>query len=115
MESILTSIKRLLGIQDGYDHFDPELIIHINSVFMLLSQLGVGPNIPFVICGKHETWDSFMPEPHDNELLKTFMYLRVRLLFDPPTNAFLVNAITDQIREFEWRLNIRAEGGIVNG
>lgn len=107
-ESILTSIKKMLGIQEDYEHFDPELIMHINSVFLILNQLGVGPEDPFVIESKMDYWDDFIPDGQI-ELVKTYTYDRVRLMFDPPTSGFLVDSLNKQIAEFEFRMNVQAE------
>lgn len=111
MESILDSIKKLLGIESEYEAFDTDIIIHINSVFMVLNQLGVGPEVPFVIHGKDEEWTSFDPRIDLVEAVKSYMYLKIRLLFDPPTSGVLHEAMERQIGELEWRLNIQAEGG----
>ena len=107
-ESILTSIKKMLGITEDYEHFDPDLIIHINSVFMLLNQLGVGPATPYFITSKHNTWSEFMSNTTDLEMVKSYMYLKVRLLFDPPTGGVL-DAINKSASEFEWRLNVAVD------
>ncbi len=109
--SILTSIKKMLGIEDGYDHFDPELVMHINTVFSRLNQLGLGPREGFFIEGKEETWDMFVENRNDFHAIKSYIYLRVRLLFDPPTSAFVLTSMENQIKEFEWRINVQAEGG----
>ena len=109
MDSILTSIKRLLGIAEEYDHFDPELVIHINSVFMILTQMGVGPAEGFRITGAEETWDDFIPDGKNLESVKSYVYMKVRLMFDTPTSSSLMDALTRSISEFEWRLNIAAE------
>lgn len=114
MESILDSIKKLLGIESDYDAFDTDVIIHINSVFMVLNQLGVGPEKPFVIHGKDEQWSNFDPNLEMVEAVKSYMYLKIRLLFDPPNSGVLHQAMERQISEFEWRLNIQAEGGVQN-
>lgn len=112
MESILVSIKKMLGIDKDYDHFDPEIIIHINSVLMVLEQLGVGPEEGFFITGNDEVWSVFLGKHLKHiEAVKTYVYLKVRLIFDPPTTSFLIDAITRQITELEWRLNVKAEGG----
>lgn len=111
MDSILTSIKRLLGIAEEYDHFDPELVIHINSVFMVLTQLGVGPSGGFSITGAGETWDDFIPEGQNLESVKSYIYMKVRLIFDPPTSSALMDALNRSVSEFEWRLNVAAESG----
>lgn len=109
MESILTSIKKLLGITEEYDHFDMDLIIHINSAFMVLTQLGVGPSDGFNISDKSATWDSFVSDPKIYEAVKSYVYLKVKLLFDPPTSSAAMESMTRMIDEFEWRLNVAAE------
>ena len=81
MDSILTSIKKLLGIIEEYEHFDPDLIMHINSVFMVLTQLGVGPVNGFAIHGKEETWTDFISDDSRLELVKSYMHLKVKLLY----------------------------------
>ncbi len=109
--SILTSTKRLLGIEDGYDHFDPEIVMYINAVFQTLDELGVGtPN--FRITGKTENWDEFLTDDSKQlEAVKTYIWLRTRLMFDPPQNSFAVQSFDDQRKELEWRLLVQAEGG----
>lgn len=109
MDSILTSIKKLLGIQEDYTHFDPEIIVHINSVFVILNQLGVGPDEVFSISDDTTTWNQFLTDGKEIKLVESYMYLRVRLLFDPPANSFLVNSIEKQIEEFEFRQLVQAE------
>lgn len=110
MDSILTSIKKLLGIQEDYTHFDPEIIIHINSVFSVLQQLGVGPqDHVFTISDDTSKWEDFLTDSKQIELVESYMYLRVRLLFDPPANSFLVNSIEKQIDEFNFRLTCMAD------
>ena len=109
-ESILTSIKKLLGIDESYKHFDPDLIMHINSVFSILTQLGVGPPNGFSRTGDSEKWDSFIAKDPDNfSLVKSYMHLKVKLLFDPPLGSAVIESINKQISEFEWRLNVAAE------
>jgi hypothetical protein len=102
--SILTTIKKMLGLDEDYIHFDSEIIVDINSVLMILTQLGVGPDEGFYIVDKTETWGTYLNDRKDLEAVKTYIYLKVRLLFDPPTNAFLVDSIERQIKELEWRL-----------
>lgn len=110
MDSILTSIKKLLGITKECISFDADLIIHINSVFLILKQLGVGPEKGFSITGEYETWDQFLPEGSENfEAVKSFVYIKVRLLFDPPTSSVVMEAMNRMASEFEWRLNAEAE------
>ena len=107
MDSILTSIKQMLGIQEDYTHFDVSIIMHINSALMTLSQLGVGPSKGFMIEDKEDFWDDFITE--DFEMVKTYVYLKVRLVFDPPTSSSVIESINRQISELEWRLNVAAE------
>lgn len=109
MESILTSIKKLLGIGEDYTHFDPDIIMHINSVFMILNQMGVGPPEGFRIEDDIDTWRDYTDNDMMIESVKTYIYLKVRLLFDPPTGSSLIEAMNRQIAELEWRLNLAAE------
>lgn len=108
--SILTTIKKMLGIDSSYEHFDTDIIININSVLMTLQQLGVGPEDGFSIEGSSEKWSDFIEQRKDLEAIKTYIYLKVKLLFDPPTNSFSIDSYERQAKEFEWRLNVRAEG-----
>lgn len=109
MESILTSIKKLLGIAEEYEHFDPDIIMHINSVFMILTQLGVGPPNGFRIESETDTWFDFLGDSTDYEAVKSYMHLKVKLLFDPPTSGAVTESMNRMISEFEWRLNVAAE------
>ena len=109
MESILTSIKKLLGISEEYEHFDADLIMHINSVFMILTQLGVGPSEGFRITDESEIWTDFISEPARIDLVKSYMYLKVKLLFDPPSSSAVIESMNRIINEFEWRLNVAAD------
>lgn len=109
MKSILTSIKKLLGIAEEYEHFDADLIMHINSVFLNLTQLGVGPSEGFSITDEDSTWDEFLPAGKNLEAVKSYMYLKVRLLFDPPLNSAIIESMNRQISEFEWRLNVAVD------
>lgn len=108
MDSILDSIKKLLGITEEYKHFDPDIIIHINSAFFTLNQLGVGPDEPFKIEDNSDTWDDFV-SGQNVEAIKSYIGLKVRTLFDPPTNSALLSAMNEQIKEFEWRLNVQVD------
>lgn len=104
-ESILDSIKNMLGINEEDTNFDRELIIYINGALMIMSQLGVGTD-GYLISGRDDTWEDFMGDREDLELVKSAVYLRVRLIFDPPQNSFLVDAINKQIVEYDWRIEI---------
>lgn len=108
-ESILTSIKKLLGIDAAYNHFDPDLIMHINSVFSILTQMGVGPANGFSITGDREKWADFTDELPKFSLVKSYMHLKVKLLFDPPLSSAVIESINRQISEFEWRLFVAAD------
>lgn len=109
-ESILTSIKKLLGIDENYTHFDADIIMHINSVFSILTQMGVGPTNGFSISGKDETWSAFIADkPNIFSLVKSYIYMKVRLLFDPPLSSAAIESINRQISEFEWRLFVAAD------
>lgn len=107
MESILESIKKLIGPSAQYDIFEPDLVMHINSVFFTLHQLGLTEE-PFVISGPDETWDEFHADT-DLEPVKTYVYLKTKMYFDPPTNSALISAINEQIKELEWRLNVAVD------
>ena len=104
-ESILGSIKTMLGINGEDTNFDRELIIYINGALMIMSQLGVGTD-GYLISGRDDTWKDFMGNREDLELVKSAVYLRVRLIFDPPQNSFLVDTINKQIAEYDWRIEI---------
>lgn len=114
MESILDTIKKMLGIETDYTHFDIDIITNINTTFLNLQQIGVGPKSGFSITDNTTKWNDYI-SGENLEAVKTYIYLKVRLLFDPPTNAFLVDAMERQIREIEWRLNVQVEGGDLNG
>lgn len=109
MTSILIDVKKMLGVGEDDTHFDPEIILHTNSSLLALNQLGVGPTNGFMIAGTTETWDDLLGDRIDTIAAKTFLYLKVRLVFDPPTSSFVIEAIKDQIKELEWRLNVQAE------
>ena len=109
MDSILTSIKKLLGIDAEYDHFDADIIIHINSVFMILTQLGVGPEEGFTIMDEDAVWSDFIQDKKDIESVKSYMYLKVRLLFDPPLSSAVMESMKRTTDELEWRLYIAAD------
>lgn len=111
MESILTSIKKLLGIEKEYDHFDSDIIMHINTVLGDLTQLGVGPSEGFQIEDETSTWNDFVTTDSQTRLngIKSYIHLRVRLLFDPPSSASVLTSYERQIEKLEWRLNVAAE------
>lgn len=108
-ESILISIKKLLGITKDYTNFDTDIIMHINSVFMILHQLGVGPTEGFMIEDKSSTWDEFVEDSDNLNAVKSYIHLKVKLLFDPPLNSSVLTALKETIHELEFRLLVQAE------
>ena len=115
MESILTSIKKLLGIAEDYEHFDQDIIMHINTVFSILTQLGVGPATGFSIADKSTKWNEFISNKLYYEPVKTYVYLKVKLLFDPPQSSIVLEATNRMISELEFRLNAAAETKSLQG
>ena len=111
MESILTSIKKMLGIDEEYTHFDADVIMHINSVLMILTQLGVGPAEGFMIEDDTSTWVDFIPEANAAQLhaVKSYIFMKVELIFGPPLSSAVIECYSRQIAEFEWRLNVAVD------
>ena len=109
MESILTSIKKLLGIEEEYTQFDNDIIMHINSVFLNLTQLGVGPAEGFLIEDYTATWEDFIGDSNQLQAVKSYMYLKVKLLFDPPLSSSVIESMNRMIAELEWRLNVAVD------
>ena len=109
MDSILTSIKKLLGIEEEYTHFDADIIMHINSVFSDLTQIGVGPAEGFSISDSSTTWREYTEDNPTIANVKQYIYLKVRLVFDPPTNSSVLAAMERTMDKLEWRLNVAAE------
>ena len=114
MDNILTSIKKLLGINPEYREFDQDIIMHINTVFMILNQLNVGPSEGFFIEDGSEEWSDYTTTLNENAV-RTFIYLKVKLMFDPPTSSALIDIINNMLAELEWRLYLegdnKAKGG----
>ena len=108
LNSILTSIKKLLGIQEDYVHFDTDIIILINMNFLTLHQIGLGPETGFSIQDKTSKWEDFINDPFLTEAVKTYVYLKVRLIFDPSGTSYVLSAMQAQITELEWRFSIQA-------
>ena len=106
MDSILISIKKLLGISEDDASFDTDIIIHINSVFSILTRLGVGPESGFSISDNSATWSDYLLDGKNLEMVKSYVYQKVRMMFDPPTNSSLLDAMKNSIEEFEWRMNV---------
>lgn len=107
--SILLSIKKLLGIMPDYEHFDPDIIIHINSAFSVLNQLDVGPEEGFKINDAGECWCQFTDDLPILEMVKDYVYLSVKLIFDPPQTAAAVESFKNMLKEYEWRLNVAVD------
>jgi hypothetical protein len=108
VESILTSTKKILGIDEDYTAFDLDIITHINSVFSTLHQLGLGPDEGFMIEDDEAEWTDFF-EDYNKNSIKTYVFLRVRYIFDPPTTGYFMTAMQEQIKELEWRLSVVRE------
>ena len=109
MDSILTSIKKLLGISEEYTHFDKDIIMHINTVFLNLTQLGVGPQEGFFIEDSSSDWSEFIDDQMTLQAVKSYIYLKVKLLFDPPLTSSVLESTNRMIAELEWRLRLAAE------
>lgn len=108
-ESILDSIKKLLGLTSDYTSFDMDIIIHINTVFMALRQMGIGPKEGFSIEGNVEIWTDFSEKIEMLEAVKTYIYLKVKLIFDPPLNSSVIEVYNKTLSELEWRLYSEVE------
>lgn len=108
-QSILNSTKKILGIAEDYTVFDLDIITHINTAFSTLAQLGVGPTAGFMINGSEEVWTDFTAEDFQYNSVKSYVFLKVRQLFDPPQTSYLISATEKQIQELEWRLNVYRE------
>lgn len=109
MDSILTSIKKLLGISEEYTHFDTDLIMHINTTLSILTQIGVGPSEGFSIKDDDAVWTSFIQANAKLELVKSYVHLKVKLLFDPPLGSAVIEAINRMLDELEWRIQVIAD------
>ena len=105
---VLDSVKKFLGIDHDYDAFDQDLVMHINSVFNILCQLGVGPESPYSITGYDQNWSGFTMGNASLIMVKSFMFMKVRMMFDPPSGS-AYNAFTENLKELEWRLNWQRE------
>lgn len=106
-DSILISIKKMLGMEENYNVFDTDIIIHINTIFMTLNQLGIGPSSGFKIEDDSAIWSEYIDEDSDLEAVKTYIYLKVKLLFDPPLSSSVIEVMKQSIAELEWRLNVQ--------
>lgn len=109
MDSVLTSIKKTLGIVEEYTHFDEDLIMHINSVLLILNQIGVGPPEGFSIKDEFSVWEDFIPESQKLEFVKSYVYMKVKLLFDPPISSAVLESTNQMISELEWRIQVATD------
>ena len=108
-ESILKTIKGLLGPDSDYDVFDPDILVFINSALATLTQIGIGPSTGFRITGETETWDDFLGGAENLESVKDYVFMKVKMAFDPPTSSYVMSAYQDTCKELEWRLNVAVE------
>ena len=107
--SILLSIKKSLGIEASMIHFDSDIIMCINSALNVLTQLGVGPVEGFSITSQDETWDMFLENDQRLNMVKTYILLKTKVTFDPPTGNAILESYKEQIKEYEWRLNVQVD------
>jgi len=112
-DSILISTKKILGLGEAYTPFDPDIITHINAIFSTLNQIGIGPIEGFFIVDETAVWTDFDVSSVQINMIKTYSYLKVRSLFDPPTTGFLIEATNKQIQEYEWRLSTFREEEVI--
>lgn len=108
-ELILESVKKSIGGDVESNHFDPDLIMHINSVFSILRQMGAGPTSGFRISTGTEEWKSFSTDEALLDLVKTYMCLKVRLLFDPPISSIVTDVMNREVAEYEWRISVHVD------
>lgn len=113
-DSILTTIKKLFGIEEDYTQFDPDIILAINTTIGILTQIGVGPSTGFSISDKTKVWTDFITDMSKFEMVKTYIHLKVKLLFDTPTSSTLVEVYKQTILELEWRLKEESEKETTN-
>lgn len=108
-DSILGTIRKMLGIPDDYTVFDRDLIVFINAALTSLHQLGVGPEDGYTISGNSETWNDLLSDSKLYENVKTYVFLKTRYIFDPPSSSFVLEAFKNQIAEIEWRITVQVD------
>ena len=113
-DSILDNTKKVLGFEADYRAFDLDIMRHINTAFNILESLGVGPNGGYMIEGHENTWDEFTQNDKQLNSVKTYVYIKTRLLFDPPGTSYVINSFNELAKELEWRLQVHSEGGILD-
>lgn len=106
-DSILDDIKKLLGPSIAMTQFDIDIIIHINTALSILTDLGVGPKTGFAIRDRTAVWSDFIPENMGLEIIKTYVFMKVKLIFDPPLNASVLSAMNESVKEYEWRIEVK--------
>jgi len=111
-QSILVSTKKILGLSEEYTAFDFDIIVLINSAFATLSQLGVGPENGYSITDASDFWTDFLPNNNILNMAKTYIFLKVKLQFDPPSTSFVVSAMQEQLKEYEWRISTFRESSL---
>lgn len=112
ISSILDSTKKLLGIDANYTVFDEDILVGINSALMTCMQLGVGPSTGFTVTDSSQTWEDFLPDDMIQlQAVKQYVYMKTRMIFDPPDSSAVASALSDSIKETEWRLNVQAKEG----
>jgi hypothetical protein len=111
-QSILISTKKILGLSEEYTAFDLDIITHINGALSVLSQIGLGPTNGFYVEDSSDLWTDFIPNSSILSLVKTYVFLKVRILFDPPATSFLITAMNEQIKEYEWRISSLRESAL---
>lgn len=114
MDSILDSVKKMLGIEAEYTVFDTDIIMFINAVFNILMQMGIGPQTGFSISDNNSKWGDYIEDTSKLEMVKPYIYMKVRMMFDPPQGGPLIDAYNKQISELEWRLNVQVDPGEEN-
>lgn len=107
--SILNTIKKALGLSDEYTPFDSDVLLHVNSAFATLTQLGVGPKDGFVIHDYTATWIDYLANEKLLEFVKSYVYMKVRLMFDPPANGAALESLTNLAKEYEWRITVAVD------
>lgn len=111
-DSILKTIKKMLGVDPNKTSpFDTDIMLDINTTFSILSQLGVGPSAGFKITGDTETWSFYTNDDVKLEMVKTYVFMKVKLMFDPPLSSAVTEVYNKQIAELEWRLNVQVDPG----
>lgn len=112
MDSILDTIKKLLGIDPSYTAFDTDIIVGINAAINVMTQLGIGTDVGFVVTSSTDKWSDFLPANVPLEMAKQYVYLKTKLIFDPPSSSFATESIKNTISEYEWRMNVQVDKGV---